>query len=407
MQEISNLWFFGLLYKPGTEKKILSNSSVGVDIAANLFQWNVIKGIADEAESKIKIVNCIPVGTWPNQYKELFLYSDTWKLANVECNEIGTLNIPFFKQLFRYMKIKRFIRMNVLDGEKIVIYSTYLPYLKAVANCHKKIEVTLIVTDIPEFYDLDKTGKLRAWLREGQNKQIYALLRRIDKFVLLTDAMRIPLMVGERPYVIIEGIVNDEIKLIDQFHNEPMRKIEKKIILYTGTLHYQYGISKLLLAFREMDIPNVELWICGSGEAQEEIKQLSQIDERIRFLGFRTHDEIIQLQSEASLLVNPRTSSGEYTKYSFPSKTMEYMASGKPVIMHKLSGIPEEYFEYLYTPVNDTTDALRDTMELVLSKKTDELEIFGERARRFIIEKKSISVQGRKIVSLLERKPKG
>ena len=38
--------------------------------------------------------------------------------------------------------------------------------------------------------------------------------------------------------------------------------------------------------------------------------------------------------------VNPRQNNEEFTKYSFPSKTMEYLASGVPVVAYKLDGIP-------------------------------------------------------------------
>ena len=41
--------------------------------------------------------------------------------------------------------------------------------------------------------------------------------------------------------------------------------------------------------------------------------------------------------------MNPRSADAEYTKYSFPSKTIEYLATGVPVVMNRLPGIPEEY----------------------------------------------------------------
>ena len=58
-------------------------------------------------------------------------------------------------------------------------------------------------------------------------------------------------------------------------------------------------------------------------------------------MGCVTNDEIVRLQCEATLLVNPRPSDKEFCKYSFPSKTIEYMASGTPVLMTKLPGVPD------------------------------------------------------------------
>ena len=63
---------------------------------------------------------------------------------------------------------------------------------------------------------------------------------------------------------------------------------------------------------------------------------------RIEFLGMLPRTDVLELQSKATILVNPRQPVGDFTKYSFPSKTIEYMASGTPLLMYKLPGIPEE-----------------------------------------------------------------
>ena len=58
-------------------------------------------------------------------------------------------------------------------------------------------------------------------------------------------------------------------------------------------------------------------------------------------------NEARALQKTADVLVNPRLNEGEYTKYSFPSKTMEYLSTGRPVVCYKLDGIPDEYDKHL------------------------------------------------------------
>ena len=44
----------------------------------------------------------------------------------------------------------------------------------------------------------------------------------------------------------------------------------------------------------------------------------------------------------------------EFTKYSFPSKNMEYMVSGTPILTSKLPGMPKEYYDYVYL-INDNS----------------------------------------------------
>ena len=88
---------------------------------------------------------------------------------------------------------------------------------------------------------------------------------------------------------------------------------------------------------------DVELWICGSGDAKDIIEDEAQKDSRIKYFGLVDSQTALKMQHQATILVNPRTSDGEYTKYSFPSKNMEYMVSGTPVLTTDLPGMPKEH----------------------------------------------------------------
>ena len=109
-----------------------------------------------------------------------------------------------------------------------------------------------------------------------------------------------------------------------------------------------------------------------------------------------------KLQQKATVLINPRNNDGEYTKYSFPSKTMEYMLSGKPVIMYKLDGVPDEYDSYLYYIGGNTADDIKKTILEVLNKSEKELESFGQKAAEFVSENKNSVVQAKRILTLLK-----
>jgi len=386
--------FLGCLFNRNDEKNILENNKGGLSNAANTFQWNLIDGINEISEKPIDIVNVLPVGTYPNSYNRLFLETKDWSYGDSDNIEIGSINLPFLKQFVREKKIKRLIKKK---GDKnIIIYSAYLPFLRAVRRLDKSYNISLIVTDLPEFYDLGKTSGLRKILRKANNKLIYKCLKRIDSFVLLTEQMKHPLKVGDRPYVVVEGIANTLQMAVT------LPEPGKRIILYAGTLHYQFGIKTLLDAFEMIDDEAYELWICGSGDAEEEIKKLAEKDKRIKFYGYVTKQQVAQYQSHATVLVNPRTNEGEYTKYSFPSKTMEYLAAGKPVIMHKLDGIPDEYDEYLYYINGPSAEDLKNTILVACSKTDDELARFGAKASKWVLKEKSPAGQAKKIIRMIE-----
>jgi glycosyltransferase involved in cell wall biosynthesis len=102
--------------------------------------------------------------------------------------------------------------------------------------------------------------------------------------------------------------------------------------------------------------------LCGAGEDFEEVKILAASDERISVLGQVPPSVARGWMQKAEILVNPRMNDCEYTKYSFPSKTLEYLMSGNKVVAYKLDGMKEEYRKFLIEPKSDTIQALKDAI---------------------------------------------
>ena len=55
-------------------------------------------------------------------------------------------------------------------------------------------------------------------------------------------------------------------------------------------------------------------------------------------------------------------------QYSFPSKTMEYLASGTPSIAYKLEGIPSEYYPFIIFPESNDVESLHNSILKVYRK---------------------------------------
>ena len=106
-------------------------------------------------------------------------------------------------------------------------------------------------------------------------------------------------------------------------------------------------------------------------------------------------------ETQATLLVNPRPPIGEWTSYSFPSKNMEYMASGTPLVAFDLPCIPEEYKQHFFC-AKDVDDFGR-LLKKIVKKNTEELNAYGLEARKWIIKNKSSRVQVKKFVDMVSR----
>ena len=79
---------------------------------------------------------------------------------------------------------------------------------------------------------------------------------------------------------------------------------------------------------------------------------------------------------------------------------MEYLASGTPVLMYELPGIPSEYFQYCYILRDFSVSALANKIEEIICKADSELQVKGEEAKRFILENKTSRIQTKKIIDL-------
>jgi glycosyltransferase involved in cell wall biosynthesis len=187
------------------------------------------------------------------------------------------------------------------------------------------------------------------------------------------------------------------------------KKTSPRICFYAGGVSKQYGLGNLVEGFRNADIPNAQLHIYGPGDYVKELQKIAEEDSRVFYGGMLLNKEIVEKEQEATLLVNPRPTNEEYVKYSFPSKTMEYMASGTPVLTTVLPGMPKEYYPYLFLLEDETAEGIAQALTELLTKSEEELFEKGRRARAFVLDQRNNLVQAQKIIQMLsqcERKTK-
>jgi glycosyltransferase involved in cell wall biosynthesis len=213
-----------------------------------------------------------------------------------------------------------------------------------------------------------------------------------------------PMNIKKKPYTVIEGMIPNS-RNVSSYQAIKAEQPTKgnKVILYTGSLLAEFGIEKLLEAFMKIKDESYELWICGPLTESKIVSLYCKKDTRIKYLGFLQKDDVIKAQQMATVLVNPRPNIGEYVKYSFPSKTMEYLLSGKPIIMFKLDGLPEDYFDFIYFFKEYNCDSIAKTIIDVCSKSEVELDQFGLKAQAFVLGYKNNLIQTKKAIDLVEQ----
>ena len=256
-----------------------------------------------------------------------------------------------------------------------------------------------IMTDMPGLMvsrSSEKAKEKQAGFISRVNK---SYLSSFTHYVFLTEQMNAVVNTKQRPYIVMEGLVD-----VDMPAPEPSEKEIKRVILYAGGLHERYGLKMLIEGFLKADVDNTELWLYGDGSFAKDLPKYMERDPRIRYYGVRPNREIVEAESRAALLVNPRPTHEEFTQYSFPSKNMEYMVSGTPLLTTVLPGMPKEYYPYVYLfDHGESADGYCTALLKVLTLSDEELRSKGRQAREWVLKYKNNISQSRRIVDLLER----
>lgn len=302
---------------------------------------------------------------------------------------IPTKIIEFFKEINNG---------NILnDIDYVFAYEMHLPYLfclKKIKKINPQIKTVLICPDLSIHMDLDAKKKpIKSFLKKIENIVARRLLKSVDGFILFTEQMQGYFSRYNKPYTVIEGVYRDKYPLT------PTTK--KHFIMHAGSLHYNIGIEELIDAFEQISNQTEELWFFGSGAMDEYIKEKAKYNKRIKHMGFVDPQQLFEYEKQATLLVNVRDPKAEYTKYSFPSKTFEYMASGTPFLTTELPGIPSEYNEYLFTIKNNSVNEIKAGLERALNLSDQERQKFGENACAFVLNQKNKYIQSKKFSDFL------
>lgn len=324
-------------------------------------------------------------------------------------DHIGCINFPAAKQLL--MGISYFFRtlswlMRHRGEERGIImdaaYVTVLPFVLA-ANRFFHAPTTAIYCDLYDYMADVKDARENAKLSLPKRilKRVTAhSYANLDSYIFLTEAMNPVINRQQKPYIVMEGLVDIHMQVSE---NDPDMKAPGKVVMYAGALREPYGLKNLVDGFRAYDDPDTVLWIYGDGDYKDAICRAQTEDPRIHYFGAVPLQTVEQQELRASLLVNPRPADKEFTKYSFPSKNMEYMVSGTPILTTRLPGMPLDYYDYIFTIDGDCASDITHALQQVFSLSGAQLQEKGASAKRFVLEQKNNVIQAGRILSLLKR----
>ena len=388
------------------------NSKVMPQNAMNVLSWRIIEGLEANIPGRFKVLSCPFIGYYPSGFTKLKINDFEWSHNGEDKDQLlGFINIKGFETWQKSKRILRFVKewyKESIDNRHILIYSHYAGFLRAAGLIKKSMpdmSITCLVTDMNEMDErkdlMGIKGKIKGIPRAIMIHTTYSNLKYLSSFVLLADSMKVPLGVGNRPYIVVEGISDRNVNQIYSSTKFQKNNDEFRVV-YTGTLHKRYGAVMLAEAIKSIQDSRVKLYICGSGDGDKEVAEIAKNCNNIEYLGVVPHSVAIELQSTADLLVNSMPNFGVHTELSFPSKTMEYMAMGKPVACFKVKGIPDEYDEYLIYFKEESSMGIAKKIIEISNMPQNVLLNIGAENRKFVMENKTPKNQVKHILEMLE-----
>jgi len=361
-----------------------------------------VEGLSLNNIEKLDILSTIPITSKIN--KKLFWKFKRDRVGNRTYHYVPFINLPILRNIsiliYTFFYI---IKWSLKHKEDAYIISDCLQVSLTLgiffSNLFFKRNKVCILTDLPDFLDFSvkKNNQLIKKLIKSTTNQ---LIKKYDYYIVMTEDMNQMVNQKNKPHLIIEGFVDYQ---MEHEENNLENKFDKKIVLYAGALYEKFGVKKLVDVFHTLSRNDAELWIYGDGELNEYIDNLGQQNTSIKFYGYVENKLVIESELKATILVNTRPTDEIFTKYSFPSKNMEYMSTGTPLLTTKLPGLPIEYYPYVYLLEDESFDGLKKTLNDLLDKDQQELHTFGQEAKQFVLVNKNNIKQAEKVIQFLNR----
>lgn len=171
----------------------------------------------------------------------------------------------------------------------------------------------------------DKWTEIRGFVRGNISRFIekFQLLHGYNKFIFLSDFSRnegLKLGIPER----LTQVIPPGIK-----HGEYRTATKENFVLFVGRLSKQKGIDYLMQAAGQL--PNIEFKVVGTGKGEGKIQSL--IPKNVEFLGYVSHERLLDLYARAPIFCLPSIAE------TFGLVIIEAMASGCAIV----STVPLDY----------------------------------------------------------------
>jgi glycosyltransferase involved in cell wall biosynthesis len=249
-------------------------------------------------------------------------------------------------------------------------------------------------------YDIEIPGETvprTAWRRLDYAMQRF-LLRRLDGTAVITDAIARDFGV-RHPHLRLDGAVTEELlNLTSPDASRGDHAGGSITLVAVGSLDEANGFRLIAEAMSLLQRRDIDLLIAGDGPLRSFVEDLAARDSRVRYLGYVSTAEVYALYRRATAILCVRLVSLVRTPYCFPSKVIEAIGTGVPVISTAPAHFREEYGRFVTIIETDSGRAVAEAIESVLAAAPQHLRSRALAGRQYVSSQKRWEKVGKRFV---------
>ena len=331
------------------------------------FHNKLIRSLA--IENKVEVISVRPFSN--SKTRVLSLKKETKSDGNITWHYISRWGGKIYRTLTINPQVKRILKGMDLS-EAVFLTDTINT---SVVNCSTKMAKVFkrplvgICTDSPS----NISGTNRSYTLH--------LLKAAESYngvLALTDGLKDLFNPTNKPSYVFEGLVEDR-------KYEKYGENKKPYFFFGGALMERYGVYSLISAFNKLNRDDVELYICGHHGNKEKIKEAIGGNQNIKFLGLLPVNKVMEYEFNSLACINPRPFSEDLDRFSIPSKTLEYMSMGRPVISVKNTILKEKFPEDVIWIESSKDKDILSGLKQVLDMTEVERGNMGEKTKNRVL----------------------
>lgn len=352
---------------------------------------NVLSGIAESLWKKgdCEILSFAPMPSFPRgsffvkTIKEVFPSGIVVYFAPI-------LNIKAIKNIveavYTYFWVLKWAKRHQGDELKVLVYNIYDPPVNILYQACKRINAKLyvILYDLgvpPKRLGLSKLTMLSYRISERAAKKY---IPKLDGRIVINESI-IKHYAPGKDYILVDGGISNEV-IANLF---PLRESQDEYYTFVcaGMLWDQNGTKLILDAMKVNTNDKIRVIFAGKGIDVPLIEEVAKKDNRIKYVGMLSMQELFKVYEGSDVLMNLRIE--EEIDFHFPSKLLEFLVMGKKVLSTDIAHAGRDYGEYIQILSDVTPEGLSKAMDEITKISKRDLYENGKKSRQFMLENRN------------------